>query len=285
MSKNKAIKIIISTILIALIFVSVIFYVADIVMNDTSPTKNLFALFALIITGIVGLARLFFAKGNGRGLDFYEQQYSEILKEAFSDSLLRRKKLLCAIRLYNENKYKKAVKYLNELQPLCKKYDDFYSVGIFLGLIFTDAGLKEDAVDIYQTLISMNVTSATIYSNLGSLHSSLGNYDEAIANFRLSVQNDEKNHFAYNNLAKLYFDTFDFVNAKKYALKALEINHKMRQAANLLAILFSLENDSENAQKYFHIAIAAGEAPEDLKHAIEFYKSSYDINKESTDED
>jgi len=90
---------------------------------------------------------------------------------------------------------------------------------------------------------------------------------------RLAIQNDEKNPAPYNNLAKLYFDTYDFENAKRYALKALEVNHKFRPSATLLAIIYSLEEDKENAEKYSHIALSSGETPERLKRAIEHYKA------------
>ena len=100
-------------------------------------------------------------------------------------------------------------------------------------------------------------------------------YNDAIAALRLSIQNDEKNPYPYNNLAKLYFDTYDFENAKRYAKMALEINHKFRQPATLLAIVYTLEDDKENAEKYSHIALTSGETPERLKTAIEHYKASH----------
>ena len=37
--------------------------------------------------------------------------------------------------------------------------------------------------------------------------------------------------------------------AKEYAEAALQINHKLRQAATLLAIIYSLENGTVNAEK------------------------------------
>ncbi len=284
MQKNTIVKIVVSALFILLIAASVIFYVVDIVNNNTAPTKNLFKALAVVFICLAGLVKLF-VSGNSkrRGLDFYEKEYSVHLKSAFSESPFWRKKLLCAIRLYNENKFAKAIKYLNELKPLCKKQDDFYAVGLFLGLTFTDMGLELAAVDVYNALIKMGINSSTIYGNLGSLHSSLGNYDDAIANMRLSIQNDEKNPAPYNNLAKLYFDTFDFENAKKYAMIALDVNHKFRQSATLLAIIFSLENDSVNAQKYSHIALSSGEDPDRLKKAIEHYKAS--MNQKDTDEE
>ena len=64
---------------------------------------------------------------------------------------------------------------------------------------------------------------------------------------------------------------------------ALDVNHKFRQSATLLAIIFSLENDSVNAQKYSHIALSSGEDPDRLKKAIEHYKAS--MSQKDTDDE
>ena len=144
---------------------------------------------------------------------------------------------------------------------------------MFLGLVFTDMELKEEAIHVYNQLVAMGINSSTVYGNLGSLHSKLGNYDDAIANLRLSIQNDEKNPAPYHNLANLYFESFDFENAKRYAMMALQINHKFRQSASLLAVIYSLEENHENAEKYTHIAAACGQDLDKLKYAIAHYKS------------
>ena len=52
----------------------------------------------------------------------------------------------------------------------------------------------------------------------------------------------------------------------------MKINYKFYQAASALAIIYSLENDKENAEKYFHIAISGGEDPSKLQRAIKYYQ-------------
>ncbi len=272
MKKQKLIRIILTVVLIALLAFGVGLYVVEITTKGVDPIKNLPKLLSIVAVCIVGILRLYLGGGaRRRGLGYYERQYEEYLKNAFSEHPMHRKKLLCAVRLYNEDKYRKAIKYLTELQSCCDHTDDYYAVGLFLGLVLTDMGNESAAVEVYNSLLRMGITSTTIYGNLGSLHSSLGNYDDAIACMHLSIQNDEKNPAPYNNLAKLYFDTYDFENAKTYAMKALEINHKMRQSATLLAIIHTLEGDAENAKKYSHIALASGESPERLQATIARY--------------
>lgn len=270
--KNRIIKIILSVILIAAIIVSAVMYFVDIIVNNTPPMQNLFkALIAIFICG-GALVKVFVKKGR-RSLAFYESQYYKDIGTAFANAPLYRKKLLCAIRLYNEDNLGKALKYLGHLKQISKTRDDLYAVGLFTGLVFTDMGYAQDAIIVYNALINMNITSTTIYGNLGSLYSGMGNYDDAIACSRLAIQNDENNPAPYNNLARLYFDTYDFENAKNYALKALKINHKFHQSATLLAIIYSLENDKENFEKYSHISIAGGENPLRLQNIIKHYQS------------
>lgn len=287
MSKNKILRIVIAAILIVAATGLLVFYLWDIITNNTPITKNLFKMLAALFACLGGLVRLFKGNGRGRSLSFYEKQFAEQIKDAFSDSPNLRKKLLYAIKLYNEssdNRLDKAVKCFIELKPNCKSGDDFYAVNLFLALALTDTGLKTEAVEVYKELINMNLATTTVYGNLGSLHSSLGNFDDAVANCRLSIQNDEKNPAPYQNLAKLYFDNYDFESSKKYALDALNINHKFRQAASLLAVIYTMEGDTANAEKYSHIAISGGEHPERLKMAIEHYMTTMEGSKKDTED-
>lgn len=285
MKKNKALKIILTAIFICLIALTVAFYVFDIVKNDSPPSKNIFRTLALIFALLAGIVRVQAIGGKRRSLDYYKVQYAEQLGSAFEDSFLNQKKLLCAIRLYNEGNNTKALKYLSQLKPICNTRDDVYAVGLFIALTLTDMRLENEAAEIYKQMISMNVVSTTVYGNLGHIYASLGNYDDATSYLRLAIESDEKNPVPYSNLAKMYFDTYDFENAKNYALDALEINHKFRQPATLLAIIYSLENDIPNADKYSLIATSNGETPERLKSAIERYKAAMSEKDESDNED
>lgn len=273
MRKPNITKIILICILVALIIVSAGFFVADLIINDTPPTKNLFKALAAIFICCASLVRLLSNRGR-RSLTSYESAYREHIRDAFADRPFYRKKLLCAIRLYNEDRYDKTIKYLLDLQEVSRTRDDIYAVGLMLGLTLTDMGCYNDAIRVYNALIQKNITSSTIYGNLGHVHSTLGNLRDAISYIELAIQNDVNNPAAYNNLAKLYFDIFDFENAKSNALKALQINHKMYQASTLLAIIYTIEDDKANAEKYSHMAIAGGKDPAELNEAIARYTTA-----------
>lgn len=286
MKKNRILKIVLTVVLALLIAASIVFYIVDIAVNGSAPTENLFKMLAAVAVCAGSMIRLFVKRGR-RPLSYYESSYYDDIKGAFSSSPYNRKKLIAALRLYNEDNFGKALKYLSELKAQCKTRDDFYAVGLFTALAFTDIGYTNDAIIVYNALINMNITSSTIYGNLGNIYSGLGRHDDAIAALSLAIQNDEKNPAPYNNMAKLYFDTYDFENAKEYARRALEVNHKFRQSASLLAIIYTLENDTANAEKYSHIAIASGEDPDRLQRAIKHYmkKTASDKTDNSIDDE
>ena len=273
MTKAKVVRYIIFAIIILLALASVALYLWEVIAKNVPPTKNLFRMLAVLFGCIAAFVRMLNPRRGG-SIAFYEKQFAEQIRDAFKDRPALRKKLVYAIKLYNEDKLENAMKQLGSLREHCSTDDDFYAVWLFAALTFTECGLKEDAVQVYMELIDKNLATTTVYGNLGSLHSALGNFNDAITYSRLSIQNDPKNPAPHNNLAKLYFDNHDFENAKKYAFEALEIDHKFRQSATLLAVIYTLEGDRENAEKYSHIAISAGEHPERLKSAIEYYKST-----------
>jgi tetratricopeptide (TPR) repeat protein len=280
--KNEIIRRVLIAVLILLTALAIVFYIVDITVNNTPPTENLFRAIATILICIGGLIRICAKGGRRRSLNFYESQYLKEIGSAFKNEPILKKKLLRAVRLYNENNFNKALKYLSFLKPVCKTKEDVHAVGLFIGLTLTDMDYTKDAVEIYHQMIEMNAVSSTVYGNLGNLYFSMGDHDSAISYLRLAIQNDEKNPAPYHNLASMYFNNFDFENAKEYAKKALEINHKFRQSAALLAIIYSLENDSANAEKYSHIAVVSGENPARLNNAIAYYKSAKPEN--NTDE-
>ena len=277
MRRSNVIKIVLVIILIVLMIATLGFYIVDLIINNTPPTKNLFRTLAIVFGCLASLIRLCSNKGR-RNLASYEDAYQKHIKDAFADRPFYKQKLLCAIRLYDEDKYDKAIKYLLDLKSASQTRDEIYAVGLFTGLALTAAECYNDAIHVYNSMIEMNIASSTVYGNLGNIHLTMGNHRDAISYIHLSIQNDENNPAPYNNLASLYFETSDFENAKIYAEKALQINHKMYQASTLLAIIYTLEGDKANAEKYSHMAIAAGRPAAELNRVIAHYVAEKEQN-------
>ena len=265
---------ILRAILIILILVVIGLYIYEIAVLQKDPMENLFRAVIVAAGCAAGIARLS-GKGRRRSLDYYEAMYRKDIGNAFSGAFLDRKKLLCAIRLYNEGNFRKSAKYLAQLKPQCKESADFYAVGMFLALIYTDLRLYDQAVMMYHQLIGMELASSTIYGNLGYVYSKLGEDEKTLSCYTHALELDPKNAFPQYNIAKFYFDKRDFENAIVEAEKALAIDSKMRHALTLLTIIYTLENNKELAEKYYHMAVLSGENPDDMKSTVEFFKKSF----------
>lgn len=273
-------KNLIRVLFILVIAAMIVFYIYDILVNHTAPTKHLFRTLSVICICIAGLLRTGVSR-NRRSLEFYEATYADVIRDAFSWNALWRKKLLCAARLFDESNYRKAVKYLMDLKEKCQSGGDHYAVNVFLGLCFTDMQMYEQAERVYRQLIVSELATSRVYSNLGHVYSNTGDYKKALQNYEAALDMDRDNAYAYNNIAQAHFRMHEFEAAIPYAEKALEIKPKLHQASSLLAIIYALGNDQVLAEKYFHIAISSGRKPEDLKEAIEYFRTAQHAAEET----
>ena len=253
-------------------------YLYGVFIGGDAPTDYLFRTLAVVFLCAAGIVRTVTVKGR-RPLKFYEDSYKKELEGAFVNSPSDRVRLLEAIRLYNESKYEPAAKMLTELKAKCVSREDFLAVGLFFALNITDAGAEEIALDVYQELIDRGIETSTIYGNIGHIHVRAGRMDDATEALIKAAKLDPKNPYPLQNIAKMYFDRFEFDKAIKWAEKALEINHKVYQASTMLAIIYALREEHELERKYAHMAISSGQDPERLKAAIAHYRVSYEISK------
>ncbi len=266
--KLKIIRIVLILIMVAM----AAFYVYDMTANQTPPTKYLFRTMAIECLCLASLIR---TSGRQRkSLEFYAKEYPDILNGAFEDQPLLRNKLLCAVRLYNEDQCGKALKYLVDLKDRCHSGQDLYAVFLFGALCLTDLNADEQAMKLYQELINQELATSRVYSNLGQLQNRAGEYEKALRSYQYALDYDRDNAYAYNNIAQAYFQMHELEQAIPYAENALKINPKMHQASALLAIIYDLLDDRDHREKYFHIAISSGRDPKELKEAMEFYRSA-----------
>ena len=276
-------KIVIRVILILLLLGIIGLYAYDVYKHKTFVTDNLLKMIAAACTCIAALIR---ASSGGRiSLSVYEKRFEDSVKTAFTDRSALRKKLLCAVRLYDENRFQKALKYLAHLKKEARKTDEHYAVNLFTALCFTDMHLYEHAEQIYMQLVQTRIADSRIFSNLGSVQMKQGAHEEAIKSYEYALDYDINNAFAHNNVAQAYFKLHEFKKAIPYAEGALAINPKMHQASALLAIIYALQSDTDLAEKYFHMAISSGRDPKELRDAIAYYRTAQTAVAEDTIED
>lgn len=264
-------------IILVLLMIGVVgLYIYEVAIKGADPTDNLFRMAAIVAICVINLLRLNGLKQR-KPLEFYASQYADVLQNAFAGSFYRNK-LLCAVRLYNEENLRKAVKYLLDLQTRCKTREDYYAVYLFLGLCFTDMHLYKEAIRVYRELIRSNMANSRIYSNLGYALSKEGELEMAMTNYKQALAYDRSSEYAHQNIAQLYFEQHNLEEALTWSHKALELNPKFHQASTMLAIIYAIKEQKEEADKYFHIAIANGQNADTLKKAIEYYCTRPDMD-------
>ena len=258
-------------VLIVLMIVGIIgFYLYDVIYNHTNITEHLFRTLAVVFALLGTLVRLIAGKGR-KSLDIYEKHYQKELGAAFYDRPLLRKKLLCACRLYNENKYGKALKYLYQLLQEAGSRNDGIPVLLFIALCYDDAGAPAEAIKAYLAILEQEDTNPQVHSNLGALYIKKGDFEAALYHYNKSIQYDSENYYAYVNRANYYFRMDEMNLAVEDAQKALSIKNNGAEAASLLTIIYALQEDEENKKKYYHMAITSGKNPDDLNAAIAYF--------------
>lgn len=270
--KNKIVKAICVTLVILLILAMVAVYFYEVLVLKVPYTENLLRSLMVVCAGVGTLIKL--CAGTGRkSLLVYEKAYADEIGTAFKNEPRLRKKLLCACRFYNESNYKKALKNLYDLLREAEISKDKVPVLIFIALCYTDANLPQEAIKAYNELLRIDPGNAQAHSNLGMLYVHAGDFAQALAHYDRAVELKPDHYYAYSNRANYYFRIQDIDAAVADARKALEIKNNGREAAALLAIIYALQGDEENRKKYFHVAIASGQDPHELKQAIEYYKN------------
>lgn len=266
-----------------IITLSVIFLLAvgisvyGIVVGNDTIKDELFRMIILAFTFAGAIVKIMLGKGRKhQSLSFYEGFHQRQIENAFIDEPAKRKRLLLAIRCFDEDKYKKSIKMLNKLKKECATSWDRCAVGLFLGRNYTEKGEIAAARNVYSELIERLEVNESIYNNMGVLMDTYyNNTQEALHYYKKALEINPKHAFTYNNIAQIYFKTGDWDDAEFFAQKALEINPKIYQAATLLAIIYSCMGDDENEAKYFTMAVSNGKNKKELQDAIELYKNNY----------
>ena len=278
--KDKSSKVLITTLIIVLILGVIGFYLYDVLAKGTPWDQHIFRTIAIVAMLLGTLVRLY-GTASRKSLDLYEKAYEEEIGFAFKDNPLKRKKLLCACRLFSEHNYSKALKYLSQLAKEAEYQRDLIPVLLFAALCYGDANVPKESVKIYYDLLQLDPNHAIAHSNLGYQLMKIGEYEEARAHFDKAIAIKPKDYHAYVNRADYYFDLEQYDLAIADATHALELKNNGREAAGLLTIIYALLGDEENKQKYYHVALTSGETPERINQAVAFYLSE----KEKTEEE
>lgn len=187
----------------------------------------------------------------------YKKAYSEFIQDAFEDDPKLERLFYNAIHDYNRDNPSTALAKLGKLRSQCHRTADLRAVTIFTALCLDEMGLYDQAIREYEAAAAMR-PNASVYSNLGLCYQRQGNLEAAEKNYRLSIQADPKNAFAYNNMSAMFFRQAEYTLALEYARKAVEVDNTMPQALSCAALCYGLLGDQENYEKYYRLAVANG---------------------------
>lgn len=268
--KKRVVTILCTVLVILLVLASVGYYLYEVLWLKLPYTENLLRMLLVVCAMAGALVKLW--KGTGRkSLAVYEKAYAKELGNAFAEDRSRRKKLLCACRLYDESNYGKALKYLQALLGEAELRRDRVPVLLFIALCYSDAGAAAEAIKTYEAILKSDPYNEQVHSNLGILYVQTGNFEAALAHYNRAIEIQPQNYYAYSNRANYYFRMGEYAEATADAKQALTCKNNGREAASLLAIIYALQGDEENKKRYYHLALTAGENPQKLNRAIAYY--------------
>lgn len=211
----------------------------------------------LILAAIMGMLRPKRRRSVGNKKALYQKAYGEFIQNAFYDDPKLEKKFYQAVDDYNFDRYAAGVQKLTKLRKECQRTADIYAVTVFLALCYDGMQAYEEAIKLYEDAAHIR-DNTTFHSNSGLCYLRLGQLDKAEEAFHLALRVDEKNAFAWNNLASLYFRQGDYKQALEYAESAIECDGQMPQALSCAAMCCALLGDDENYRKYYRQAVSAG---------------------------
>ena len=261
-------RIIIIILVILLMVAALGFYLWEIITKGESD--NLLSLLAVEFSLLATLIRLFKREGRGRKpLSFYEHHYTQELGRAFDTQPKNKKKLLTAIRLYNENKFDPALDILKELYRECRNTYDKQAVLMFTALCYNDSDRAPLAIQHYENLLIENPDHNSALGNLAILYTECGKYAEAERLYLRAIDNAPEEGLGYHNLASLYYRMGEYGRAIDLAHTALEKKQNFYQASALLSILYALCDDPNRSQQFFEQAVTHGQNAKNLRATID----------------
>lgn len=205
-------------------------------------------------------------------LQNYLASYRKIVGNAFQYDVRSLEKFAKALELYNLDKSRKAVDLLTKLLKSCKQDQDYAVVYVFLGICYEEIGYPELAKDAYVTSTNYNDQISTVWSNLGLMHKNSGEFAEAMSCFDKAMACDPNNAYAHYNKGALYYRQADNENALACCYRALQLQHNLYQAAEVVCCIHFIENRQDMYRKYYQMAVSNGSTYERMETILQEYK-------------
>ena len=259
---------IVRVIAVLLIAAAVGLWAYGVLVNGEKPTDNLLR---TVVIGLSGVSTLMKTFPKRRALSQYASAFAKELGNAFAEDTRKRETLLEAVRLFDEDKNRAALKVLDALKPEARTRDEIYAVGLFTALCQEDLGLTADAIATYEETAAKGAESSQLYSNLGILYGE-NDPEKAFSAYMKAIKLDPQNPMPHNNVAALMLRLGEYDGAADAAANAVELNPNQHQAWTTLAIVAGVKGDEERCEKCVRKAVECGQDEAALRGAITHYK-------------
>lgn len=268
---------IIRVIAVLVIVAAVGLYVFGLINGD-KPTDNLLRSVIIALSGVSALMKTIPRRIK---LSSYADAYSKELGGAFAEDTKKRERLLEAIRLYDEDKHDAALLLLGELKLDARTRDEHYAVGLFTALCRAALGLHEAAIEAYEETAQKGAVSSQLYSNLGAQYGALQNVEKALEAYEKAIELAPENPLPHSNIANMVLNYGAYDMAAAASKRALELNPQLYQAASAVAMASAALGNTAEQEKYFNLAVAAGQDAKLLRNACEHYAMRAQAEAES----
>lgn len=263
--------VILRVVCVLLIVAAVGLYVYGVVVNGDQPTDNLLRSAVIALSGVSGLMKL---TPKRRPLNDYAQIYARDIGSAFSSDPKQRERLLDAIRVFDEEKYADALKALQPLTEAAVTRDDIHATALFTALCQTRLGLDDAAIATYEAAIARGAGSCRLYTNLGARYAAIDETNKAMDAYEEACALDHHDPLPWNNMANLLFTVEEYEEAERAAVIALELNPKQYQSASVMAMICAVQGRVEEQEKYFQMAVQAGQDANALRKAVQLHAAN-----------
>lgn len=210
--------------------------------------RNLAKLITLLLTYLIGVIR--YTRNRKKSRKLFEEQYKDILKDAFVNNKKEYDVLMDCIFLYNDDKPGKAIKALNKLLNRCSSHHDRTAVLMFLALCYEEKKDIAHAIECYEKVLHTNMMNSTAWSNLGRLYADTERTEDALNAYQQALQCDPDNAYAYCNMAALFYRNGSYEKGLEYGLKAYELDSNLKECASVISLSAAELGNGELARKF-----------------------------------
>lgn len=159
-----------------------------------------------------------------------------------------------ALELHRCGKFDDALKIYDQVLTNCPSHADTWHM---LGMLHYQTGSAEKALDCLNRSVTLRPNHAEQYSNLGVIYRSLGRSSEAVASLQKALEFDPHHVNTHNNLGVVLLESNQLEAAEQHFRRVIERDHDNATALSNLGNLYQAQRRHNEAVDVQRQALAA----------------------------